>query len=109
MALSEKGIRIHAVETLVWYRFHNSALLWEALQGPTVITDPAGDRVPSDGNKGLAIVGDAVIELVLAENWYPGKTRKGIVKGRTPPNTLRQDGLTQPVIPSLVSTHHCKL
>ena len=77
MALSEKGIRIHAVETLVRYRFHNPALLWEALQGPTIVIDIAGEPVPRDGNKRLAIVGDGAIRLVLAETWYPGKTSKG--------------------------------
>ena len=79
MALSEKSIRIHAVETLVRYRFHNPALLWEALQGPSIMIDIAGERVPPDGNKQLAIVGDAVMQLVLAETWYPGKTNKGKV------------------------------
>ncbi len=77
MAQSEKGIRIYAVETLVQYRFHNPALLWEALQGPSVIIDSTGKPVPPDGNKRLAIVGDAAIRLALAENWYPGKTSKG--------------------------------
>ena len=79
MALSEKDIRIHAVETLIWYRFHDPALLWEALQGPTIMIDIAGERVPPDGNKRLAIVGDAAIQLVLAETWYPGETSKGRV------------------------------
>lgn len=77
MALSEKGIRIHAVETLIRYCFHDPALLWEALHGPTVIIDVAGAPVPRDGNKRLAIVGDAAIRLVLAETWYPGRTSKG--------------------------------
>lgn len=77
MALTEKRIRIHAVETLVRYRFHDPALLWEALQGPNVIIDIVGERVPTDGNKRLAIVGDGAIRLVLAETWYPGKTSKG--------------------------------
>ena len=98
MALSEKGMRIHAAETLVWYRFHNPALLWEALQGPTVIIDIAGQQVPPVGNKRLAIVGDAAIQLVSAEDWYPAKTSKGMVKVPTPPNTQRQGGSTQPVI-----------
>ena len=70
MALSEKALRIHAVETLVQYRFHNRELLWEALQGPPTFVIP-------DGNKRLAIVGNAAIRLVLAEDWYPGKTSKG--------------------------------
>ena len=70
MALSEKALRIHAVETLVQYRFHNRELLWEALQGPPTFVVP-------DGNKRLAIVGDAAIRLALAKNWYPGKTSKG--------------------------------
>lgn len=77
MALSEKSVRIHAVETLVRYRFHNPALLWEALQGPMVMVDIAGNRVPKDGNKRLAIIGDAAMQLVLAETWYPGGTSKG--------------------------------
>lgn len=76
MALSEKGIRIHAVETLVQYRFHNPDLLWEALHGSSVLIDTAGKPVPRDGNKRLAIVGDAAIRLALAEDWYPSKTNK---------------------------------
>ena len=79
MALTEKDIRIHAVETLFRYRFHNPALLWEALQGPNIIIDIIGEPVPRDGNKRLAIVGDGAIRLVLAETWYPGKTSKGRV------------------------------
>ena len=69
MALDEKALRLHAVETLVQYRFHNRELLWEALQGPPAFVTP-------DGNKRLAIVGDAAIRLVLAEDWYPGRTSK---------------------------------
>ena len=93
-----QGIRIHAVETLVRYRFHSPALRWEALQGPTVIIDIAGKRVPPDGNKRLAIVGDAAFQLVSAKNRYAAKTSKGMVKVPTPPNTQRSDGLTEPVI-----------
>ena len=77
MALSEKGIRIHAVETLIQYRFHNPALLWEALHAPSVLIDRAGKPVPPNGNKRLAIIGDAAMKLVLAEDWYPGKTNRG--------------------------------
>ena len=61
-------VTIEAVETLVQYKFHDSALLWEALhtQGPT-----------PDGNKRLAIVDDSVLALALSEDWYRGKTTRG--------------------------------
>ena len=77
MALSEKKVRIHAVYTLIRYRFHDPAILWEALQGPNVTIDVSGTPVPRDGNKRLAIVGDSAIRVVLAGTWYPGRTSKG--------------------------------
>ena len=78
-SLSDKDTTIRAVETLIQYRFRNAALLWEALQVPGSGTVGAGKTKPADGNKRLAIVGDAALRLALAEDWYPGGTPKGKV------------------------------
>lgn len=55
---------IEAVESLIQYKFSNPDLLWEALN-----TTP--DR------KRLAIIGDLVLSLALAEDWYKSGTNRG--------------------------------
>ena len=65
MTLSEDEVRIEAVESLIQYKFQETALLQEALH-----TD-------ADRNKRLAIVGDSVLSLALAEDWYKGNTARG--------------------------------
>ncbi|KAL6717660.1 hypothetical protein ACLMJK_005575 [Lecanora helva] len=61
---------VEAVETLIQYKFKDPALLWEALQ-----TKSAAGTEP-DGNKRLAVVGDSVLSLCLAEDWYRGTTSR---------------------------------
>lgn len=58
------------VEEKLGYTFRNRDILWEALQAPNSI----GSGVPgldlTDGNKRLALVGDAALKLVLLKRWY---------------------------------------
>ena len=77
MASIHKTITIRAVESLIQYKFHNTDLLWEALHSRQIRIDSCGAAVPPDGNKRLAIIGDAVMQLALAEDWYKGVGSRG--------------------------------
>ncbi|KAH8646490.1 ribonuclease III domain-containing protein, partial [Tricladium varicosporioides] len=54
-------------EELIGYEFNNKKLCWEALQGK-------GANGYTQGNKRLALVGDAIIRLKVLEGWYPTNT-----------------------------------
>lgn len=68
MPLTPKHPTIEAVESLIQYRFNHTALLWEALQCAGLVFDTELQPVPPGGNKRLAIIGDAVLRLALAED-----------------------------------------
>ena len=51
------------VEELIQYRFPDSERCWEALQGKGA----GGFR---NGNKDLALLGDAIFRARLAQRWY---------------------------------------
>ncbi|KAJ5665982.1 uncharacterized protein N7477_008430 [Penicillium maclennaniae] len=55
--------RIHAVEVIINYVFHDKSLLLRALEA-------AGATIVSQGNKRLALIGDAALRLVLYEFGY---------------------------------------
>ena len=71
-SISTKIATIEAVETLIQYKFNHSALLWEALQCPS-----SPNSTHPNGNKRLAIIGDTVIQLSLAEDWFSGDGTTG--------------------------------
>ncbi len=75
MQSSQEAATIEAVESLIQYKFKDSALLWEALNTRPVIT--LGLPVPLEGSKRLAVIGDSVLQLALAEDWYKGNTSRG--------------------------------
>lgn len=64
-SVSAKLTTIEAVETLIQYKFNHTALLWEALQCPS---SPYAKH--PNGNKRLAIIGNTVLQLSLAEDWF---------------------------------------
>lgn len=66
-SVSAKITIVEAVETLIQYQFSHLALLWEALQCPS---SPNSEH--PNGNKRLAIIGDTVLQLGLAEDWFLG-------------------------------------
>ena len=72
--------KVRRCEDIIGYEFRDKDLAWEALQcaGPGGVND----RVwASDGNKRLAIVGDAAISLIAAaKDWY----YEGHTRGETP-------------------------
>jgi ribonuclease-3 len=55
--------RIRAVELIINYVFHDKSLLLRALEA-------AGATMASQGNKRLALIGDAALTLVLYELGY---------------------------------------
>lgn len=75
MLSHQKAATIEAAESLIQYKFKDSALLWEALNTGPVLTP--GLPVPPEGNKRLAVIGDTVLQLALAEDWYRGGTSRG--------------------------------
>lgn len=67
---------IAAVERTFGYTFNNKAILWEALQAPgsdgvSLIPDRnVSLSISREGNKRLAIVGDAEMTRLIARKWY---------------------------------------
>ena len=69
--------KIQGVENIIGYNFNDPLILWEALQpaGSGVIS--AGSRLFLDGNKRLAMLGDAVLHVALVDDWYGGAGTRG--------------------------------
>lgn len=70
---------LQAVQDIIGYQFRDRLILWEAMQAAGSNERSAGDRKFVDGNKRLAVIGDTVLQLVLAETWYRGGTARGIL------------------------------
>ena len=77
MTSDQKAAAIRAVETLVQHKFHDTDLLWGALQTSKVSVDSTKAMLLPDGNRRLAIVGDAAMQLALAEDWYRTSASRG--------------------------------
>lgn len=73
MSLDE---RADVVEDIIHYDFNNRSILYEALRsaGALALT---GRAHRSDGNKDLAQVGDAVLQLILVMDGYEAKGSRG--------------------------------
>lgn len=67
---------IQGVEEIINYQFINPKLICEALLAAGSYL-PGIVRISKDGNKNLALVGDAVLQLVLVSDGY----NKGLYKG----------------------------
>jgi hypothetical protein len=67
--------QISRVESIIDYRFEKTerAYLWEALQVITPDRASVVGRSVKGGNKKLAIIGDAIMAVVLAEYWFSKK------------------------------------
>lgn len=67
------------VQTIIAYDFTNTSILWEALQAPGALPLSPEGRNFSNGNKRLALLGDAGLKFVLLKEWYPttGDIRAG--------------------------------
>ncbi|KAF1985768.1 RNAse III [Aulographum hederae CBS 113979] len=58
-----------ALEGLLHHTFANPDLLWEALQAPGARIVRFSDRLDTDGNKRLALLGDACLRQSLVAEW----------------------------------------
>ncbi|TRX96733.1 hypothetical protein FHL15_002399 [Xylaria flabelliformis] len=65
-----RATKIYMAQQILNYKFQNEDLLWEALQAPASDVALLNGRKLTQGNKGLAGVGDAVISLVIKSDCY---------------------------------------
>ena len=78
MATNQMLCKIGGAEANIGYTFNDPLKLWEALQAAGSGNCLAGDRRFADGNKRLAMLGDAILKLVLVEDWYNSLFVRGI-------------------------------
>ena len=78
MASNQMTIKIQGAQGILDYSFIDANLLWEALQeaGSSVLS--IGGKRLLNGNKRLAVLGDIVLDLALAEDWYGGIEPQGL-------------------------------
>lgn len=81
MLANNMDTNLEAVQDIIGYQFTERLILWEAMQAAGSMVRSAGGREFVDGNKRLAVIGDTVLQLVLAEEWYRGGTSRGILHG----------------------------
>jgi hypothetical protein len=63
--------RLTGVENQINYKFNDQNCLWEALQAPgSGVLSVGTRRLTSEGNKRLALKGDAAIRYALVGRWY---------------------------------------
>lgn len=60
------------------YHFKNSALLEEAFRAAGASVSRADIEGPKDGNKRLALVGDAALRLAVLDEWFEDVTDIGM-------------------------------
>ncbi len=77
MATAAMTNMINGAQGVINYNFNDPLILWEALQAAGSPVHAINGRRLLDGNKRLAIVGDRVLELALAEGWYEGTEARG--------------------------------
>lgn len=68
---------ITKVEDILGYTFTDRNCLWEALQAPGSGILVAGTRQIYDGNKRLALKGDAAIKNIIIEDWFSTDLPRG--------------------------------
>lgn len=74
--MNPKAKKMMGAEAAIMYTFLDDDILWEALQAPGSGVVLSGFRRIPNGNKRLAIVGDAVLNLVISsQNYQRGLTR----------------------------------
>ncbi|EON64602.1 hypothetical protein W97_03835 [Coniosporium apollinis CBS 100218] len=77
MSLMRRTQRIEGCQAVLGYDFNDSDLLWEALQAAGSPVFAVGRRFLPDGNKRLAILGDAVLKLILIRDGYVHDESRG--------------------------------
>ena len=79
MATTQMLYKTRGVEAIIGYSFTDPLILWEALQAAGSGICSAGTRRFADGNKRLAMLGDAILKLVLVQEWYGSSDVRGIL------------------------------
>lgn len=74
MAQIRKEAMINGVQNIIDYVFQDASVLWEALQAPGSFPYAAEGRDFRNGNKRLALLGDAILKVSLLEEWYSTAT-----------------------------------
>ena len=65
------------VSVLIAYPIREPFIFWEALNAPGSGITSIGTRRFPDGNKRLAMLGDAVLKSALLQDWYVGSQARG--------------------------------
>ena len=65
------------IQAIIGRQFNDATMLTEALQAAGSSIRFAGTRAIPDGNKRLALIGDAVLKVALLDHWYQGGTSRG--------------------------------
>lgn len=65
------------VQSIFGYQFKDPSLLWEALQYGGYGRQPINGRNVNRGNQRLALVGDSILQYVLAKAWYQSNASQG--------------------------------
>ena len=83
MAFSQEQ-SVTAIEKIISYTFNDKTLLWEALHaaGTGWHLGQLTGRTMIEGNKRLAIVGDAYLRAALSSQWYATKEVIGSVSSK---------------------------
>ncbi|KAF6221564.1 hypothetical protein HO133_002420 [Letharia lupina] len=64
--------KIRGVEEIIGYQFSDPWTIWEALQAAGSPVQTIGNRRLVGGNRRLAVLGDRVLDLAIAEAWHEG-------------------------------------
>jgi ribonuclease III len=71
--------KISAVEVAIGHKFADFSTIWEALQAAGSGVLRIGSRRIVDGNKTLALVGDAALKLLMIKEGYEEGTGRGAI------------------------------
>ena len=70
--------KLKKCQDIIQYRFSDPNLLWEALQARGSNVQYLNGRSLKEGNQQLALIGDAVLKLVLVNDAYDRKELRGM-------------------------------
>lgn len=76
-------VAVEDVQTILGYQFNNRELLLEAIKASGSGLNLGHNRSAMEGNKRLAQVGDAVMRLVLFDEWYLSGTKRSMLQLET--------------------------
>ncbi|KAL9580523.1 MAG: hypothetical protein Q9212_004445 [Teloschistes hypoglaucus] len=64
--------RVQRLQDIIGYSFEDPSIAFEAVSAAGAAITSVGARRFPNGNKRLAVLGDTVLQLALAEGWYDG-------------------------------------